>query len=166
MKYLIFMPLKIFSKKEYFIKISSWVLIGSAIFYVVVSLILLEPVEIIYFKPFIDWRELTPPFLQALEWVLAAGTVLGIIFLFTVNGWFHKDDLIRKRSRAYAIGFLFIFIGWLSIIFFSLSLTNQRWILVGGGVLGCVLISLGMILLLVATMSKNISMLGIDRPEE
>jgi len=155
MSFLIFVPARIFSMEDRLTKVMSWVLVVSAIFHIIFNLIFLKPAEAVYFKPFIDWRDSAPPALQLIVWALVAATLLGITLLFIIHGWYHNDRLIRKRSRIYACGFFLDFTGWLSIFLFAISATKNKIILVGGGALGCVLISLGMIMLLVATISKD-----------
>ena len=162
MRYLISIPVRIFAKEDRLTKVMSWVLVVSAIFHIIFNLIFLKPAEAVYFKPFIDWRDSAPPALQLIVWALVAATLLGITLLFIIHGWYHDDRLIRKRSRIYACGFFLDFIGWLSIFLFAISAIKSPVILVGGGALGCFLISAGMILLLIASISKSISVLGSE----
>ena len=157
MRYLISIPVRIFSKKDRLTKIMAWVLVASAIFYVIFNLIFLKPAEAVYFKPFIDWRDSAPPALQLIVWALVASSLLGITLLFIINGWHHDDRLIRRRSRIYACGFALDFIGWSSIFIFAVSATKNKTILASGGALGCVLISMGMIMLLIATLTGELS---------
>ena len=164
MSFLIFVPARIFSLEDRKTKVLSWRLITSALSYRAINLILFKPADVIYFKPFVDWREGTIPIMQVVLWFLVASSLLWMAILFVVRGWFHQDSLTRRRSRIYAVGFTLIFIGWLVILLFQISASKNPLILFGGGSLGCAFISLGMIMLLVATISKDSPVLKNQQP--
>ena len=162
MRYFVVMPLKIFSERESLIKVATWVLTATALAYMTINLVFLQPVEEVYFGSFVDWREATHPIVQVIVWGLSASTVLGITLLFIKKGWSHEDKFIKKRSRVYALGFSFIFLGWLSIFIFTVFTKKTEGILLASGVTGCLLISAGMISLLISSLSKNPSFSGTE----
>jgi hypothetical protein len=155
MSFLLLIPAKIFLSQDRESLIFSWILRIGAVIYLVTNLILFRPAQKVYFKPFVDWREGTLPFFQFFLWFLCATALVWMVILFVVKGWLHEDSFIRKRSRIFAIGFAIIFIGWLMILLFQVSASKNPLILFGGGTVGVFFVSLGMIVLLIATAIKD-----------
>ncbi len=153
--YLVSIPLKIFSKEKVSLKEPAAIGILFTLFYLFYNLIFLKPAIPTTFGSFIDWRGSTNPILEMLVWGLSAIALLAVILLFVINGWFHKQPIVRKRSRRFAVGFSLTFTGWFVVFLFtSFGSTNLKF-LVSGGAIGSLLVSLGLLSVLTGIFARE-----------
>lgn len=153
--YLVFIPIKIYSKNSKIATVITRFIFVFAAFYLIHNLITLSPVTVVRFGPFIDWRGSTNPLLQTIDSAIAGLCLLSAAILFFNQGWKHKDITVKKRSRFFGSGFLLVLFGWISIFVFTASSGSSLTIILAGSAIGNTFISIGLVLLLVGVFTQE-----------
>jgi len=152
---LVFIPLSVFSKGKPIAFQLLLPLITFSIGYLIHNLLFVTPATPVVYGPFIDWRGSSLPIFQNAVAGIAMFCIATTVFLFTKNGWFHENDVIRRRSRFMGSGFFLILIGWALISLFTVSSGSKMLLIISGGAGGSLLMSGGFLLLLKGVFEKE-----------
>jgi hypothetical protein len=130
-----------------------------SIFYFFYNIVSLKPSRLLQIGPVGIWAESSDPLLLIIHGSLMIIGFLFIIFFFTKNGWFHKDNFIRERSRLMAIGcaILLIAVAFYYIAYVPNPTTENTSLefLVYSGILSGLIFNLGYLVILKSVLLKN-----------
>ena len=156
--YMLSIPLNTFPQTQrlrQFVKIASRIVMAFSVFYVAYNLWVLKPVTVVTYGYMIDWRSSVSPALQLIIVSLCAIFIISTALFFFFRGWWHENDLIRRRSRILAVGFFAILLGWIGVSFFNTSTPQSPGIVLLVGTIGVGTMSLGFVALLWAVFTRN-----------